>query len=171
MPPRSHKNPLLAALTAIAVFAWALNAVAAERFITLASTTSTDNSGLFGEILPKFTAATGISVRVVAVGTGAALRLGRRGDVDVVLVHSRGDELRFVADGHGVAAGGALRGTAVGGLFRAAVGGLLLGVAHLLFGGLVAALGLFLTGTARRGGLLLLVSRNSFNSFSKSCSR
>ncbi len=80
----------------------ALPASAAERFITLASTTSTENSGLFGAILPKFTAATGIGVRVVAVGTGAALRLGRRGDVDVVLVHARAAELRFVAAGHGI---------------------------------------------------------------------
>ena len=77
-------------------------AIAAERFITLASTTSTDNSGLFDAILPAFTRASGIKVRVVAVGTGAALRLGRRGDVDVVLVHARAAELRFVADGHGV---------------------------------------------------------------------
>ena len=78
-------------------------ASAAERFITLASTTSTENSGLFGAILPQFTAATGIGVRVVAVGTGAALRLGRRGDVDVVLVHAPAAELRFVAAGHGTA--------------------------------------------------------------------
>ncbi|MCZ6522950.1 MAG: substrate-binding domain-containing protein [Alphaproteobacteria bacterium] len=77
-------------------------APAAERFITLASTTSTENSGLFGAILPAFTRASGIAVRVVAVGTGAALRLGRRGDVDVVLVHARAAELRFVAAGHGV---------------------------------------------------------------------
>ena len=76
---------------------------AAERFITLASTTSTENSGLFDAILPQFTIATGIGVRVVAVGTGAALRLGQRGDVDVVLVHDREAELRFVAAGYGTA--------------------------------------------------------------------
>ena len=75
---------------------------AAERFITLASTTSTDNSGLFRHLLPKFTARTGITVRVVAVGTGAALRLASRGDADVVLVHAPEQEKSFVAAGHGI---------------------------------------------------------------------
>lgn len=75
---------------------------AAERFITLASTTSTDNSGLFRYLLPKFTTRTGIAVRVVAVGTGAALRLGSRGDADVVLVHAPDQEKKFVAAGHGI---------------------------------------------------------------------
>jgi tungstate transport system substrate-binding protein len=88
---------------ALALMVAATPAAAAERFITLASTTSTENSGLFDAILPAFTKATGIAVRVVAVGTGAALRLGRRGDVDVVLVHARGAELRYVADGHAIA--------------------------------------------------------------------
>lgn len=74
----------------------------AERFITLASTTSTDNSGLFRALLPKFTARSGIAVRVVAVGTGAALRLGARGDADVVLVHAPDQEKQFVAAGHGL---------------------------------------------------------------------
>ncbi len=74
---------------------------AGERFITLASTTSTANSGLFDHLLPQFTAATGIYVRVVAVGTGAALRLGERGDADVVLVHARGAEDAFMAAGFG----------------------------------------------------------------------
>ena len=73
-----------------------------QKSITLASTTSTDNSGLFAEILPKFEAATGYKVRVVAVGTGAALRLGQRGDADVVLVHARDAELEFVTAGHGI---------------------------------------------------------------------
>ena len=77
-------------------------AQAAEGFITLASTTSTENSGLFAHLLPKFTARSGIAVRVIAVGTGAALRLGRRGDVDVVLVHARAAEDRFIADGFGI---------------------------------------------------------------------
>ena len=75
---------------------------AQERFITLASTTSTANSGLFDHILPLFTESSGIAVRVVAVGTGAALKLGERGDVDVVLVHARAAEERFVAAGFGV---------------------------------------------------------------------
>lgn len=74
---------------------------AGERFITLASTTSTENSGLFAELLPKFQKETGIEVRVVAVGTGQALRLARNGDADVLLVHDRSSEERFVAEGHG----------------------------------------------------------------------
>jgi tungstate transport system substrate-binding protein len=77
-------------------------AAAETRFITLASTTSTENSGLFAHILPRFTEQSGISVRVIAVGTGAALRLGVRGDVDAVLVHARQAEDKFVAAGHGV---------------------------------------------------------------------
>ncbi len=74
---------------------------AEERFITLASTTSTEQSGLFGHILPIFTRDTGIGVRVVALGTGQALDVGRRGDADALLVHDRAAEERFVADGHG----------------------------------------------------------------------
>jgi tungstate transport system substrate-binding protein len=74
----------------------------ATETITVASTTSTDQSGLFGHILPRFTAATGIQVKVVALGTGQALDLGRRGDADVVLVHDRPAEDRFVAEGYGI---------------------------------------------------------------------
>ncbi len=74
-----------------------------ERFITVASTTSTENSGLFRHILPLFKARTGIAVRVVAVGTGQAIRLARNGDADVLLVHHRPSEIAFVAAGHGVA--------------------------------------------------------------------
>lgn len=77
-------------------------ASAAERFITVASTTSTDNSGLFQAILPRFEQATGIAVRVVAVGTGQAIRMAERGDADVLLVHHRPSEERFVAAGFGV---------------------------------------------------------------------
>ncbi len=76
-------------------------ALAQERSITMASTTSTEQSGLFGHILPAFRAATGISVRVVALGTGQALDVGRRGDADVVFVHDRPAEERFVAEGFG----------------------------------------------------------------------
>jgi tungstate transport system substrate-binding protein len=90
-------------LTITLTIALATAGQAAERFITLASTTSTDNSGLFRYLLPKFTARSGVAVRVVAVGTGAALRLGARGDADVVLVHAPSLEKRFVADGHGIA--------------------------------------------------------------------
>ena len=71
-------------------------------FIILQSTTSTQNSGLFQHILPKFRARTGIEVRVVAVGTGQALMNASNGDGDVLLVHSRSDEEKFVAAGHGV---------------------------------------------------------------------
>ena len=71
------------------------------RTITLASTTSTENSGLLGDLLPKFTARTGIKVRVVAVGTGKAMKLGEKGDVDVVLVHHRASEDRFMLEGFG----------------------------------------------------------------------
>jgi tungstate transport system substrate-binding protein len=70
--------------------------------ITLASTTSTENSGLFDHLLPLFTEATGISVRVVAVGTGQALRIARNGDADLLLVHHRSSEEAFVAEGYGV---------------------------------------------------------------------
>ncbi|MBI2236020.1 MAG: substrate-binding domain-containing protein [Magnetospirillum sp.] len=74
---------------------------AETRFITLASTTSTEQSGLFGHLLPLFERDTGIAVRVVAVGTGQALKLGERGDADALLVHDRAGEDRFVAEGFG----------------------------------------------------------------------
>ncbi len=75
---------------------------AEERFIILQSTTSTQNSGLFDAILPRFQAKTGIEVRVVAVGTGQALKNARNGDGDVLLVHAKSDEEAFVAAGWGV---------------------------------------------------------------------
>ena len=71
-------------------------------FITVASTTSTEESGLFGALLPVFLAQTGIEVRVVAVGTGQALAIGARGDADALLVHDRPGEDKFAADGNGV---------------------------------------------------------------------
>ena len=77
-------------------------AQADERFITLSSTTSTQDSGLFGYILPIFKAATGLSVHVVAVGTGQALAIGERGDADALLVHDRVGEDKFVAEGFGI---------------------------------------------------------------------
>lgn len=76
-------------------------AMAQERSITIASTTSTEQSGLFGHLLPIFTRETGIGVRVVALGTGQALDVGRRGDADVVFVHDRAAEEKFVAEGFG----------------------------------------------------------------------
>ena len=87
----------------ISLLLWSgTTALAQQRHIVLASTTSTENSGLFAEILPLFTDATGIAVHVVAVGTGAALRLGRDGDADILLVHARAAEDTFVAAGYGV---------------------------------------------------------------------
>ena len=77
-------------------------ALAQERFIVVASTTSTEQSGLFGHLLPIFKQASGIDVRVVALGTGQALDMGRRGDADVVFVHDQAAEEKFVADGFGV---------------------------------------------------------------------
>lgn len=73
---------------------------ATER-ITLASTTSTENSGLFSWLLPKFQAVTGIEVRVISVGTGQALRLGQNGDADILLTHARAQEEKFVSQGWG----------------------------------------------------------------------
>jgi tungstate transport system substrate-binding protein len=87
------------ALLALAI---CLPAQAQEKFITVASTTSTEQSGLFGYLLPIFEKKTGIQVHVVAVGTGQALDIGRRGDADVVLVHARPLEEKFMAEGQGV---------------------------------------------------------------------
>jgi len=77
-------------------------ATAADKFIVVQSTTSTQNSGLFDFILPMFTKKTGIEVRVVAVGTGQALKNARNGDGDVLLVHAKPAEEKFIADGFGV---------------------------------------------------------------------
>jgi tungstate transport system substrate-binding protein len=85
----------------VAIPAFAQQAAPAERFITVSSTTSTTDSGLFNHLLPLFKAKTGIDVRVVSQGTGQALDTGRRGDADVVFVHARAQELKFVEDGFG----------------------------------------------------------------------
>jgi tungstate transport system substrate-binding protein len=77
-------------------------AVAQERSIVMASTTSTEQSGLFAHLLPVFTKATGIEVKVVALGTGQALDMGRRGDADVLFVHDQVAEEKFVAEGWGL---------------------------------------------------------------------
>lgn len=90
-----HRRAVLALLFAASPLA----ASGQERAITVASTTSTEQSGLFAHILPAFTARTGIRVKVVALGTGQALDIARRGDADVVLVHDRAAEERFVAEG------------------------------------------------------------------------
>jgi tungstate transport system substrate-binding protein len=92
-----------AAIAGIALaFALAAPMAHAREAITVASTTSTEQSGLFRHLLPQFERATGIEARVVAVGTGQALDLGRRGDADVVFVHDEAAETKFVAEGSGV---------------------------------------------------------------------
>lgn len=94
-----------------AAFSLALSLVAAvfatpasaqDKSIVVASTTSTQDSGLFGHILPLFKAKTGIEVKVIAQGTGQALDTARRGDADVVFVHAKPQEEKFIAEGHGV---------------------------------------------------------------------
>jgi tungstate transport system substrate-binding protein len=85
-----------------AVLLWSTIAFAQDRTITVASTTSTEQSGLFGYLLPLFSKAGGIDVKVVAVGTGQALDIGRRGDADVVFVHDRPAEDKFMSEGQGV---------------------------------------------------------------------
>jgi tungstate transport system substrate-binding protein len=87
-------------IAAAALFAVA--AQAQDRYITIASTTSTEQSGLFGYLLPVFEKASGIKVRVIALGTGQALDMARRGDADVVFVHDKVAEEKFVAEGFGV---------------------------------------------------------------------
>ncbi len=98
---KTRRNPWAWLLVAVPI-AIGGPAASADRFITLASTTSTRDSGFFDSVLPSFEAKTGVEVRVVAVGTGRALRLGERGDVDAVLVHDRTSELEFVARGFGI---------------------------------------------------------------------
>ena len=94
---------LMTALVAVLLSALApAPGQAQERFIVMASTTSTEESGLFPYLLPAFKAASGIEVRVVAVGTGQALDIGRRGDADVLFVHDTAAEEKFVAEGFGL---------------------------------------------------------------------
>src|SRR5262245_28280937 len=90
----------LAGLAALAILSGV--AQAQDKSIIVASTTSTQDSGLFGHILPLFKQKSGIDVRVISQGTGQALDTGRRGDADVVFVHARPQEEKFVADGFGV---------------------------------------------------------------------
>lgn len=95
------KTTLIIVATGITSFAMTTQAQEGDDYITLASTTSTENSGLFDAINPQFTEATGIEVRVVAVGTGQAFEIARRGDADSLLVHDTEGEERFVAEGYG----------------------------------------------------------------------
>ena len=101
MDNKKIMNRILVLITAILIN---INTVFAEEdlFITLSSTTSTDNSGLLDYLIPKFKDKTGIDVRVIAVGTGRALQLGERGDADVVLVHHKASEKIFVENGFGI---------------------------------------------------------------------
>lgn len=96
------KRLLVAVVLAAAALLDCANASAAAPILRLATTTSTDNSGLLKVILPKFETLSGLKVQVISVGTGKAMKLGENGDVDIVLVHSRPDEDRFVAQGYGV---------------------------------------------------------------------
>jgi len=99
---RARRSAALAAACA-ALLAWAPTLVSAQdRSITMASTTSTEQSGLFAHLLPAFRQASGIDVRVVAVGTGQALDMGRRGDADILFVHDRQAEEKLVAEGFGI---------------------------------------------------------------------
>ncbi len=91
----------LALLTVMVITVPQNPAQADDPYITVSSTTSTKNSGLYDFLLPKFTEKTGIEVRVVAVGTGKAIRLAQAGDADVLLVHHKPSEEKFVADGFG----------------------------------------------------------------------
>jgi tungstate transport system substrate-binding protein len=99
MPPVRCLNALAMRRRTLPLLLLAVPAAAQPATLTIASTTSTEQSGLFGHILPIFRAATGLAPRVVALGTGQALDVARRGDADVVLVHDRAAEERFVAEG------------------------------------------------------------------------
>jgi tungstate transport system substrate-binding protein len=95
------RRALLGAGTALVVL-MPLHAAAQDKAIVMASTTSTEQSGLFAHLLPLFKKASGIDVKVVALGTGQALDMGRRGDADVLFVHDQAAEEKFVADGFGL---------------------------------------------------------------------
>ena len=96
------RRRLLAAMAGLLFVLGAPAAGAQEKFIVVSSTTSTEQSGLFAHLLPLFEKDTGIKVRVVALGTGQALDMARRGDADVVFVHDQAAEEKFVAEGFGV---------------------------------------------------------------------
>ena len=102
IPLQRARRAVLALLACALPRAFVQSARAQDRSIVMASTTSTEQSGLFPHLLPAFTKATGIQVKVVAVGTGQALDMGRRGDADVLFVHDRAAEDKFVAEGWGL---------------------------------------------------------------------
>ncbi len=101
----TQRSTVSKALLTLLFLAWALlgsGVQAQHKFIVMASTTSTEQSGLFAHLLPAFKQASGVDVRVVALGTGQALDSGRRGDADVVFVHDQAAEEKFVAEGFGL---------------------------------------------------------------------
>jgi len=101
--PIAHLHRHLAGIASVAIGLFAAPAIAQQAAsILVASTTSTEQSGLFGHLLPRFKQATGIDVKVVALGTGQALDIGRRGDADVVFVHDEAAEQKFIDEGHGI---------------------------------------------------------------------
>src|SRR6187551_3485449 len=95
-----NRRMLIAAVAAAAVLSGG-PVLAQDKSIVVSSTTSTQDSGLFGHILPLFKQKTGIDVKVIAQGTGQALDTARRGDADVVFVHAKSAEEKFLAEGHG----------------------------------------------------------------------
>lgn len=100
----TRRSPIFS-WTSVIALTWVLGAGAVQAqapSIVMASTTSTEQSGLFSHLLPAFKQATGIEIKVVALGTGQALDMGRRGDADVLFVHDQAAEEKFVADGFGV---------------------------------------------------------------------
>jgi tungstate transport system substrate-binding protein len=97
-----NRRLLIATAVLGAMIAFAPPSRAQDKSIVVASTTSTRDSGLFDYMLPRFKAKTGITVKVVAQGTGKALDTGRRGDADVLFVHARAREMKFVEEGYGV---------------------------------------------------------------------
>ena len=107
--PNSKAHPgalgrvVFGATVLVAGWCAAAGALAQDKFIVMASTTSTEQSGLFAHLLPAYKKATGVDARVVALGTGQALDMGRRGDADVLFVHDQVAEEKFVADGFGLA--------------------------------------------------------------------
>jgi tungstate transport system substrate-binding protein len=99
----SRRNVLFQAIVLVLLAVQGMSPLRAEEtFVTVASTTSTEQSGLFSYLIPLFKKDSGIDVRVIAVGTGQALALGARGDADALLVHDRQGEDKFVADGNGI---------------------------------------------------------------------
>ncbi|MCE9657518.1 MAG: extracellular solute-binding protein [Burkholderiales bacterium] len=104
MPPTRRATLRSALLSSVFLAAslLGLGASAQDKFIVMASTTSTEQSGLFAHLLPAFKQASGIDIRVVALGTGQALDTARRGDADVVFVHDQAAEEKFVAEGFGL---------------------------------------------------------------------